>query len=235
MLSTLDLFCGAGGAAQGLKQVGFNKIIGVDINNQSQYPFEFIKSDVFDMNIEYMKQFDLIWSSPPCQAYTFASGRWRNCGIEYPNLIDKTRKLLLKIKKPFVIENVTTAPIRKDLMLCGEMFGLRVIRHRIFEIHGFKVIQLPHKKHISSVRHGYYMTVAGHGGDGKGSLLDWQKAMGIDWILDRKMLVEAVPPAYSRYIGKFFINRNKDIYKLYSNIYADLNRTEYKHRPFILD
>ena len=47
----------------------------------------------------------------------------------------------------FCIENVAGAPIRHDLMLCGEMFGLKVIRHRYFEIHGFSVAQPEHIKH----------------------------------------------------------------------------------------
>jgi len=215
-LKALDLFCGAGGASMGLKEAGF-KVVGVDINNQPEYPFEFIKSDVFDLHTKFFEQFQFIWASPPCQAYSFGTEVWRNLGRKYPDLILKTRKMLKYFllsnaifprKRAIVIENLTRAPIRKDLMLCGTMFNLKVLKHRAFEIEGFTTTQLVHKRHRGTVRNGNYVTVAGHGGDGKASLKVWQKAIGIDWITDKKMLAEAIPPAYSEYIGRQFLCNN---------------------------
>jgi len=188
----------------GLKRAGIGKIVGVDINPQPEYPFEFIKSDIFNLDEDFLKEFDFIWASPPCQKYTFATRKWRNLGKEYPDLVGKTRALLLRVGRPFVIENVYTAPIRRDLMLCGVMFGLSVIKHRWFELHGFEARQPYHIRHQGTVRGGEYVTVAGHGGDGKASLIVWQKAMGIDWITDKKMLAEAIPPVYSEYIAREF-------------------------------
>ncbi len=213
----LDLFCGAGGAAEGLRLAGFNIGSGLDINEQPEYPFSFVKTDVFKISPEILELHDFIWASPPCQNYTWASGHARNKGQEYSDLVSATRDLLLKTGKPFVIENVPQAPIRKDLMLCGEMFGLRVIRHRNFEIHGFKVKQPEHPKHKPPIiiegrkkKKAWYMQVAGHGGQSYSfKMKDWQEAMGIDWITDRKMLCEAVPPAYSEYIGKEFLEATK--------------------------
>jgi DNA (cytosine-5)-methyltransferase 1 len=131
-----------------------------------------------------------------------------------------TKELLLDSGIPFVIENVAGSPIRKDLMLCGEMFGLRVIRHRYFEIHGFEVGQIAHPKHRGLVRDGFYVTIAGNGGNDPyhnymtlrdmefgSQLACWQHAMGIDWISSRKTLREAVPPAYSEYIMNQFKER----------------------------
>ena len=118
------------------------------------------------------------------------------------------RNILLEIGKPFVIENVFGAPIKKDLMLYGTMFGLKVIKHRIFEIHGFHVLQLIHNQHKGKVTNGDYITTAGHGGDNiknHSGLKDWQNALGINWITDKHMLAEAIPPAYSKYIGKSFL------------------------------
>ena len=40
----LDLFCGAGGAAVGYARAGF-EIVGVDLKNQPNYPFEFVQAD----------------------------------------------------------------------------------------------------------------------------------------------------------------------------------------------
>jgi hypothetical protein len=41
-----------------------------------------------------------------------------------------------------------------------------------------------------------------HGeGGGKGTVAEWQTAMGIDWTDDRKAIAEAIPPAYTQHIG----------------------------------
>jgi len=216
----LDLFCGGGGSSMGLYYAGFN-VVGVDVKSRSylSYPFEFIQEDVFNLPSDFIRKFNLVWASPPCQAYTWASRRWKK---KYPDLIPETRNLLLKAGIPFVIENVPQAPLRKDLFLCGEMFGLNVLRHRIFEIHGFKCCQpehLVHKppifmklKNGKVVKKSAYCCVAGHGGNGISSKLkDWQKAMGIWWIKKREVLVEAIPPAYSMYIAGEFLKEKEEM------------------------
>jgi DNA (cytosine-5)-methyltransferase 1 len=121
-----------------------------------------------------------------------------------------------------VIENVAGAEMRHDLMLCGEMFGLKVIRHRYFEIHGFDVVQPEHIKHRGMVKDGYYVTVAGNGGNyaghnfcelndlpGATQLKTWQYAMQIDWISNKKTLRECVPPKYSEYTMRSLLSRWK--------------------------
>ena len=175
-IKVLDLYCCKGGATKGiLNAIPDAEIIGIDnvLNHQKDYPGKFVWLDISileEINPELLKWADIIWASPPCQKYIYASKKARNLGKKYPDMVAFTRDLLLKTGKPFIIENVTTAPIRKDLILCGEMFGLKIIRHRAFEITGFKVIQPKHKKHRGKVKDGYYVTVAGHGGDGKASL-----------------------------------------------------------------
>jgi DNA (cytosine-5)-methyltransferase 1 len=196
-LKTLDLFCCCGGASRGLADAGF-EVTGVDITDDHQYPYNFIHSDVFDLPTEFISSFDFIWASPPCQHYTWSARRWKK---DFPDLVDKTRQLLQNSGKPYIIENVIGAPLRKDIILCGEMFGLRVIRHRIFETN-FTVFQPPHIKHrLPSNGRSYYACVAGHGGEGYSfKLEDWQKAMGIDWITNKKHLAQAIPPTYSKYL-----------------------------------
>ena len=219
-MKVLDLLCGGGGAATGLKMAGATEIVGVDTQDQPEYPFSFfsfIQADALKLPLEFIRQFDFVWASPPCQAYSYAAARWRNSGKSWPNLIPPTRDLLTLAGVPFVIENVKGAPIREDILLCGEMFGLHVIRHRFFEIHGFKCAQPEHISHRGMVKDGCYVTVAGNGGDyaghnfcklngleGRTQLQTWQFAMGIDWIRDKSRLREAVPPAYSEYILKQF-------------------------------
>lgn len=205
----LDLFGGAGGAAMGYDQAGFD-VVGVDIADQPNYPFEFHRADAIEFALAHGREFDFVHASPPCQAgCTLTAGT--NAGRVYPQLIPETRRVLDDLGVPYVIENVGGAPIRKDLRLCGEMFGLAVLRHRFFELGGWSVAQPAHRPHrgrVAGMRHGQWFTgpyfaVYGDGG-GKGTVAQWQAAMGITWTDVRKDLAEAIPPAYTRWIGSEF-------------------------------
>jgi DNA (cytosine-5)-methyltransferase 1 len=199
----LDLFCGAGGAAMGYHRAGFD-VVGVDIKPQPRYPFEFIQADALTfIPHPWMAAltFDAIHASPPCQAYSWSARRWHE--VERQDLLARTRELLVSAGLPYVIENVVGAPLRSPIRLCGEMFGLEVIRHRLFESN-VPMAEPFHVPHRGTVMDGTYVTVAGHGGDnikGRGSRAAKQAAMGIDWMSDVE-LNEAIPPAYSEWIGR---------------------------------
>ncbi|HET8700387.1 MAG TPA: DNA cytosine methyltransferase [Nitrococcus sp.] len=195
-LRALDLFCCAGGASMGLYRAGF-EVVGVDIRPQPHYPFEFHQADA----LEYpLHGFDFIWASPPCQKYSWAAKRWRE--VERADLLDPIRQRLLKQPAPFVIENVVGAPLRRDLFLEGQMFGLRVIKRRHFELHRFWAMQ-PARPKPGKIGFGPhdFVTVAGHGGNGSARLDNWQDATGIDW-MDKREMAEAIPPAYAEFIGR---------------------------------
>lgn len=203
----LDPFSGVGGSAKGWKDAGF-RVVGVDKNPQPNYAGDdFIEGDAIDAILKYGKLFHFIAASPPCQTST-ALTKGTNYGRVYPRLILATRVALMQSGRPWMLENVAGAPIRKDLKLCGEMFDLGVIRHRFFEFSGVTIPQPVHKNHrgrVSGYRHGEwfdgpYFAVYGDGG-GKGSVEEWKTAMGIDWTSERKSIAEAIPPAYTRYIG----------------------------------
>jgi len=204
-MRVLDLFCCAGGAGMGYHRAGFD-VVGVDINPQPNYPFEFHQGDALDFVAEHWREFDAIHASPPCQAST-ALTKGTNAGREYPQLIPETRRLLHATGLPTVLENVQGSDLRRDLTLCGEMFDLRVLRHRYFEVN-FPTAQPAHKPHrgrVAGWRHGTfydgpYFAVYGEGG-GKGTVAQWQDAMGIDWTDNRKEIAEAIPPAYTEHIG----------------------------------
>ena len=128
----LDLFCGAGGAAVGYHQMGF-EVVGVDIALQPNYPFPFIQADALTLDQCFLAAFDVIHASPPCQAYSDLAARNGN-GDSWPKLIEPIRTMLSDVGKPYVIENVDGAPLQDYIVLCGTMFpGLRVLRHRLFE------------------------------------------------------------------------------------------------------
>src|SRR3990167_28936 len=140
MLRALDLFCGAGGATKGLQQAGFH-VTGVDIKFQPRYCGDmFVQADALNPPFN-LSDFDFIWASPPCQAYSQLTPREHRA--KHPDLIEPTRKMLVNSGRPFVIENVPSAKYKLDnpMMLCGSMFGLKIQRHRFFEMYGFFALQ----------------------------------------------------------------------------------------------
>jgi DNA (cytosine-5)-methyltransferase 1 len=125
----LDLFCCAGGVAVGYSRAGFD-IVGVDIDPQPHFPFEFIQADALTLDMKFLRSFDAIHASPPCQSYSDLAKRNRNAH-EWPRLIEPVREILIKSGKPYVIENVEGAPLLNPVVLCGTMFkGLRVLRQQ---------------------------------------------------------------------------------------------------------
>jgi len=202
----LDLYSGCGGAGMGYARAGF-EVVGVDIAPQPDYPFEFHQGDALDYLATHGCEFNAVHASPPCQASS-ALTKGTNRGRSYPQLIPATRLALMCNGRPSVIENVQGADVNRDAMLCGEMFGLGVIRHRLFEVAGFTIespAHVPHRGRVAGMRHGQWFTgpyfaVYGDGG-GKGTVAEWREAMGIDWTWDRKAIAEAIPPAFTQHIG----------------------------------
>ena len=216
----LDAFCCAGGG-RGYWSAGF-EVVGVDIKHQPNYPFEFIQGDAVEFIREHGHKFDAVHASPPCQADCTLNLGTNQGKFDHPQLIPETRKALERSGRPYVIENPPgKAPMRRDLMLCGEMFGLAVIRHRNFELGGWMTASPLHPRHRGKVagwnhgkwQDGPYFAVYGNGG-GKGSVKQWQDAMGINWTTERKELAEAIPPAYTQYIGQKLIETlNRSYFK----------------------
>jgi DNA (cytosine-5)-methyltransferase 1 len=212
------LFSGAGGAAMGYHQAGF-EVVGVDNRFQGRYPFNFVLGDALSIGWRMMMtgRYDLVHASPPCQKY---SDLQKRTGKEYPDLIGPVREMLQDSGLPYVIENVDTAPLENPIMLCGTMFpGLRVYRHRLFET-SFDIEAPSHPKHKALVytfdkrKHHFGraltedMFVQVTGG-GNATIAEKRKAMGIDWMI-HKEINEAIPPAYTKYIGEKFAESRFD-------------------------
>ena len=201
----LDLFSGAGGAAMGYHRAGFD-VVGVDVKPQKRYPFAFVQGDALEYLAAHGREFDAIHASPPCQAYTPLKAL---CGRNYPDMVAAVRAGLNETGKPWVIENVASAPVMATGLLCGTMFGLRVYRHRRFESTVF-LWNPPHPPHRiragaagtkggrgrkSHYMAGGFVTVCGNVGSYAG------EAMGIDWMTGDE-LSQAIPPAYTEYVGR---------------------------------
>lgn len=208
----LDLFCCAGGAAEGYYRAGFD-VVGVDIEPRPRYPFEFHQGDALSLNPDGLfESFGVvaIHASPPCQRFSDLAKRNGNADA-WPDLIAPTRALLAASGMPYVIENVEGAPLRNSVMLCGTMFpGLRVLRHRLFESNVL-ILAPPHGKHplvfTRDKRKAHYGKLDDRTafvqvtGGGNCSIAAARDAMGISW-MTKEELNEAIPPAYTEHIGR---------------------------------
>lgn len=186
----LDLYCCAGGAAKGYARVGYD-VTGVDIQPRKHYPYPMIVGDALQYLTEHGNEYDVIHASPPCQGYS-AVTRYKPSNA--PLYIPVLRELLRSIGKPYIIENVVGAPLIHPVTLCGVYFGLRVLRHRLFESN-VPIAQPPHIKHGDTSQY-----VRAH--INFDSYRVAAPAMGIDWPMSRPELREAIPPAYTQYIGQ---------------------------------
>lgn len=215
MLKALDLFCKAGGVSAGLVAAGYD-VIGVDIEKQPRYPYQFIQDDAMAWlrgEREDLSQFALIWASPPCQLYSKALVQQRQRGIIFPDLYGEVRwylKLLYDVLGvSWILENVVGAPVAPDAWyvdLCGQSFGLRVLRHRRFEA-SHLIMAPPHRKHAGLKRgiDADYVCVVKNAWK-KGEHKDdrvavWREAMQIPW-MTKDELSEAIPPAYSKFLAE---------------------------------
>ena len=215
-MRVLDLFCGAGGAGMGYYRAGF-VVAGVDHAPQPDYPFEFYEYDALDFVAERGHEYDVIHASPPCQAHTPMSNRWRGTGSvadDRINMIGAVREALEATGRPYVIENVPGAKqhLRSPIMLHGGHFGLKVWRPRWFEIS--PSVKAPPKapKPIGTVSiygrprlgpndHRWLWKRA----DGSRLLAatpdEARAAMEMPWA-DWGGISQAIPPAYTEYVGR---------------------------------
>jgi DNA (cytosine-5)-methyltransferase 1 len=208
----------------GYHRAGF-EVVGVDIEPQPHYPFEFHQADAIDVlrwegtaAIDPY-DFDVIHASPPCHDHANVSGRNRKAqGVKGTGwMLNATIDRLRFIRQPWVVENVETAKMNEDvyrLRLCGSSYGLDVRRHRWFASNVLMLappcahrLQTPRFRSLDSRRpKGKLATVVGvHGHLNYPGELELRcQAMGIDWMTNDE-LSQAIPPAYTEWIGRNLI------------------------------
>jgi len=219
----LDTFCKAGGATKGYQNAGFY-VIGCDIEAQPHYiGDEFIQADALalldtlvtggsfktDKGNEYrLSDLDAIHASPPCQHYSSAT----RDPDKHPDLYTTVRGKLISAGLPYIIENVIGAPYDSGVTLCGSMFNLTsdgewLERHRNFET-SWLVFQPPCNhlpiRAITVTGKCFTSEVREYEHSRQGPFLMAQKLLGIDW-MNRTELPQAIPPAYTCFIGKQLI------------------------------
>jgi DNA (cytosine-5)-methyltransferase 1 len=196
----LDLFCGAGGVTKGLQRAGFY-VVGVDVEPQPRYcGDEFVCADALTFPLE---GFDFVWASPPCQ---FASEQTPpECRDRHENLIPPMRERLIETGKPYIIENVEGARfhLRRPVMLCGSMFGMRIWRHRYFELSPHPFFLLPRCDHSFTpvVVSGQPRRVVAGRRAKQFNADEKRAAMGTEW-MSKIECSQAIPPAYSEFLGR---------------------------------
>lgn len=205
----------------GYHRAGF-EVIGVDLDPQPFYPFEFFQRDALDLLADctfgatvdfgtHGVTFDAIHASPPCQRYSEMNRRWPGAKEKHPDLIAPTRELLISTGLPYVIENVMGAAkeLRDAVVIeARSLGGTELARARLFETNWFLMVP-PRVGKSVKVTIGVY----GDRPDGRelnsrypgttraaNSLEEAQRIMGMDWA-DWHGTKEAIPPDYTELIG----------------------------------
>jgi hypothetical protein len=181
----LDLFCHAGGAGMGYHRAGF-EVVGIDIEPQPHYPFEFHQADALTFPLD---GFDAIHASPPCPHYANVT-KWRGRPDDHPALIPPVRARLRATGVLYVIENVRTDALESPVVLCGSMFGLPIRRHRYFESNLNVQWFMPPCQHRSTDLAFEHKSERAYA-----------DAMGCHWMTNREAR-QAVPPAYTCFLGE---------------------------------
>ena len=205
----------------GYYRAGFD-VVGFDIEPQPNYPFEFVQADAIDVMLAWLYEgaaggyllsdFVAGHASPVCHDWSPLASVSGKDGSS--RLLIETLRLLPQLGLPWVVENTMGAPLAHQatldgnhgVVLCGTMFGLRVLRHRLFEA-SFPLPALACGSH-----EGEFYTPAGHGDPnwrkreanpharGPGYADRCRAAMDIDW-MNRDELAQAIPPAYTQWLG----------------------------------
>lgn len=225
-MRVLDLFCGEGGSGEGYRRAGATLVVGVDLKATRRYPGSlFIRGDVLALDWDFLRQFDLVHASPPCQFGT----ELNNDKTRHENLIPVTRHALKAAGVNYVIENVRAVAdhLIDPVSLFGTMFDNHMVtstgqrfdlsRERCFETNWPLTApwRAPPCGPIANVFGGHLRARSGPyrtGGD-TGRTVDFpgedraalaRQLMDMPWATMNGMS-EAVPPSYTEHVGAQFL------------------------------
>ena len=195
----------------GYYRAGF-EVIGVDKEPQPRYPFQFVKADVLELlagdRWDFYDRVIVIHASPPCQFGTVYGNNKNHVRADHPNLIPDTRELLQATGLPYVIENVEGARnhLIDPVKICGTGLGIRVRRHRYFETNWpLEGVPCDHGRFTDRIFPGSSNRPNGRTvmnvGEYRVPLETQREVMEMPWA-DLYGISQAIPPAYTEFIGK---------------------------------
>jgi hypothetical protein len=136
----VDLYCGAGGVGIALEEADVRHV-GVDVEDYSElYPGEFIQADASQPPLDV--DADLVWASPPCQAYSSLSvahyGSVEAAREVHPTIpeldVREVCQSLTAEDGHYIIENVKRCEhLREPAEINGYGVGLPLSNPRLFE------------------------------------------------------------------------------------------------------
>lgn len=215
----IDFFCGPGGAARGYADAGF-RVIGIDIDPQPSYPYEFIQADALEAMDQLigtgefagikLSEVAAFHGSPPCQRFSsLTSCRLREKGLtpesEHPDLIDPTRQRFMRSGLPYIIENVQGSTVNPTVILCGSMFGKRIWWHRLFETNFPVTAPAPCDHSFTPMnpfaRKNHAAMMKEFPGQAPETVMAKEKGIDPAWMAYKERR-QAVPLYYTEYIGR---------------------------------
>lgn len=200
-IKVLDICCCSGVSAEGIIQAGA-QVLGVDIVKPSYYPGTFLLQDATTLTVDFLRKFDFVWASPPCQLFSDGTAVARAKGKHYPNLIPHVTELMNSAGVPGAMENVCESGIRPDFMLCGTMFGMNLQRHRHIQCFHWQPKYTKLYCNHEPYRGNYLVLAGGF----KGSVHYAAEVMRCYPGRLRSEIKEGVPPAYSKFVFDTWIN-----------------------------
>lgn len=218
-----------GGASYGYEQAGW-KVTALDLDAAalSHNPASVtIVGNGLDYIATHGHKFQAVHMSWPCQRWAANGGN--SARENWPDLVTPGRAVAEATGVPWVMENVAKAPLRRDLILCGQMFDLKATdddgtplhldRHRVFESN-VPLRLPPGKRPVSPHRCGKTAGITQWAGVYGGARKDKTEARlirrggyvppsasvqsellgGVPW-MTWKGRKECIPPAYARWVG----------------------------------
>ncbi|MEM0989910.1 MAG: DNA cytosine methyltransferase [Pseudomonadota bacterium] len=140
-LTSIDLFCGAGGLSLGLERAGFRTVLGLDTNRDAVETYrrafpgaKALEQSIVGYDFRQWRGVDVVAGGPPCQP--FSNGGKRLAQQDARDMIPEfARAVNEAMPRAFVMENVAglLAPRNRDYM--AEVLGLFDSRYTILSPH----------------------------------------------------------------------------------------------------